>query len=403
MPLFKYEALDATGRSLHGELAADTVEQVTAQLSLQGMVPVSIELAVSEPPQLGLGQQSVGSRTIPAGDRTYIKQLDQALTQSGDLLPVLDAIAAEPASRGLRPYLALLSNSLRGGVTAEQFLQNERLSVWLPIVLSNSQAQSTRMNERYAQWLTQVSDERNRWRSIWALLTYPLVLLGCILIVVLPIALFIVPTFQHMFRDFGLTLPGPTRLVFALANAINHYPHYLILGLALIAGLIVLAVRYWLKHALATRYFGFMISGNSMGVVAMSRLTSTLAELLEAGAPLGDALVLAGVASRHAHYRDMTQRLAMQLANPQLQPKMAPAAQGLPDTLMHALSAAKGNQPSIPLIRELAQMYSSRLRGRLNRRTGLTSPLFIIAIGLVVGMVVLALFMPLVQMITSLA
>ena len=72
-------------------------------------------------------------------------------------------------------------------------------------------------------------------------------------------------------------------------------------------------------------------------------------------------------------------------------------------SLLHALSAGEGNRASVPLIRELSHVYSDRVSARMSRRSGVSSPLMVIAVGMVVGLVVISLFMPLVGMVTSLS
>ncbi len=78
-------------------------------------------------------------------------------------------------------------------------------------------------------------------------------------------------------------------------------------------------------------------------------------------------------------------------------------ARSFPAMLLHALSAAEDKRPCVPLIRELSHVYSERVSARLGRHSGISSPLMVIAVGFVVGLVVIALFMPLVSMVSSLA
>lgn len=395
MPTFRYEALDDTGQSCSGEIEADDASRAASLLVAQSLVVISIELMLPpEPP--------VTSAPAPGSSQTYEQRIDEALRQPEELARMLRALAAEPASAGLRKQLNYLLVHLDKGIDAQKLLSDERLCAWLPIIMSMSSQRSMAMEARYSQLLTQILDERTRRRSLIATFSYPLMLLGFALLVLVPICVFIVPTFQRMFMEFGLTLPSPTRLLFSIANLVNYYPHYLILSLLSLIGLFGLVTYAWVSRALTTRLFGWLIAGNSVSLVAMSRLTSVLAELLELGAPLSESLILAGRASRHAYFREAAQRLAVHLTDPNFSWQASPVAHNFPLTLLHALSAGEGHRASVPLIRELSHIYSHRVSARLNKRTGITSPLMVIGVGLAVGLVVISLFMPLVQMITSL-
>ena len=398
MPNFRYEALDATGQSRSGEIESDDVVRAAASLAEQSLVVLSIELVLPPEP---VTVPPIISSLESNGQPDYERRIDEVLREPSELIKLLEALADEPASAGLRKQLNYLLGHLRKGVTAQQFLRDERLCNWLPIVMSGER--SAAMEARYSQWLTQILEERTRRRSLIATFSYPLLLLSFALLVLIPICIFIVPTFQKMFVEFGLTLPAPTRFLFSVANLVNYRPHYLMLGLTLLIALIGLCIFAWVSRALTTRWFGWIIAGNSLSLVAMSRFASVLAELLELGAPLSEAMLLAGRASRHAYYRQAALQLATQLADPNFSWQASPVAHNFPMTLLHALRAGEGNRASVPLIRELSHVYSDRVSARMSRRSGISSPLMVMAVGMVVGLVVISLFMPLVQMVTSLS
>lgn len=401
MPNFRYEALDATGQSRSGEIEADDVIRAAAQLAEQSLVVLSIELVVPPAPAAVTPPIAPVLDSDPSAVQSgYEARIDEVLSKPEELIKLLEALADEPASAGLSKQLAYLLEHLRQGVKAQQFLRDERLCIWLPIVMSGEK--SSTLDARYAQWLRQLTDERDRRRSLIATFSYPVVLVALAMFLLLPICVFIVPTFQRMFREFGLTLPAPTRLLFTIADLVNHRPHYLVLGVAGLLAVIGAAVYGWKSQALTTRWFGWLIAGNSVSLVAMSRLTSVLAELIELGAPLPEALLLAGRASRHAYYRQAALSLAGHLSSEKLELRASPVAHNFPPTLLHALSLVESDQRGVPLIRELSHLYSDRVSARLNRRSGISSPLMVIAIGMVVGLTVISLFMPLVQMVTSL-
>ncbi len=312
MPTFRYEALDETGQSCSGEIDADDAGRAASMLVAQSLVVLSIELVLPPEPPVA---SSPALESLP----TYQQRIDDVLRQPEELIEMLKALAAEPASAGMRKQLNYLLNHLDKGIDAQKLLSDDRLCAWLPIIMSMSSQRTLAMETRYSQLLTQILDERTRRRSLIATFSYPLVLLGFALLVLIPICVFIVPTFQRMFIEFGLTLPSPTKLLFSIADLVNYYPHYLILILLGVIGSCGLVMAAWVSRALTTRLFGWLIAGNSVSLVAMSRLTSVLAELLELGAPLSESLILAGRASRHAYFREAAQRLAEHLSDPNFQ------------------------------------------------------------------------------------
>ncbi len=323
------------------------------------------------------------------------------MSEPVELIRLLEALAAEPASADLRKQLHYLLSRLRKGINAKQFLNDDRLSVWLPVIMSSEQ--SSNLENRYSQWLAQIVNEKMRRRGLMATFTYPALLMLSALLIIVAMCVFIVPTFQRMYAEFGLRLPPPTYLLFTVADLVNYRAPFLLLGLLAAIGLIVLLRKVWVTQAFTTRAFGWLYAGNNISLIAMSRLTSVLAELLDLGAPLSDALAVAGRSSRHAYYRQAAQQLAVHVVDSQFGWQASPVAHNFPRTLLHALSAGKNEQANVPLIRELSRIYSERVSARVSRGTGIARPIVVVSVGLLVAFVVVALFMPLVQMVTALS
>ncbi len=174
-------------------------------LADQALVVLSIELVLPAEPDRATPPVIAPLDGHEHVQQNYEARIEEVLRQPGELIKLLEALAAEPASAGLTRQLNYLLEHLRRGVTAQQFLSNARLCIWLPIVMSSEQ--SAAMGSRYTQLLTQVKDEKNRRRSLISTFSYPALLMAFALMLLLPICIFIVPGFQKMFLEFGLSLP----------------------------------------------------------------------------------------------------------------------------------------------------------------------------------------------------
>jgi type IV pilus assembly protein PilC len=124
--------------------------------------------------------------------------------------------------------------------------------------------------------------------------------------------------------------------------------------------------------------------------------------MLSLGAPLADALRIAGKASRSFFYESAAIELSQQIDQASAVPPNL-SSRVLPPTLLYALQAASGGVPSLPMLQSLAQSYSERAQSRLDLVTTMMPIVAVVTVGLGVGFVIIALFMPLVSMITSLA
>src|SRR5690606_4536186 len=135
---------------------------------------------------------------------------------------------------------------------------------------------------------------------------------------------------------------------------------------------------------------------------AMASLVGSLADLLEAGAPLPKAIELAGRSSGHAHFQHVAKQLTRHLHEGHASLAQSPHAASLPGNVMLAIEPADHASPNITLLRELAAVYRDRASERTEWTSGLLGAFAVLVVGIVVAIVVVALFAPMVELTTGL-
>lgn len=148
---------------------------------------------------------------------------------------------------------------------------------------------------------------------------------------------------------------------------------------------------------------GYFLSGGTGSVRAMGRFTATLAELLNIGAPLNQAITIAGLASKNLRFRIASDQIAADIGSSNQFCHTSAAAHNFPSLVRHALEAGPDGGPSIGLLRQISTHYVRRIQMRFDWWAGLLAPLMLLLVGGGVGFVVLSLFMPLVQLVTTLS
>jgi type II secretory pathway component PulF len=135
----------------------------------------------------------------------------------------------------------------------------------------------------------------------------------------------------------------------------------------------------------------------------MSSLTGQLAELLSIDVSLPDALWIAGQGCQHYHFKNVAEELAREAHRGTARLSESPIAHNLPSNLLHALQAGPDGGPCIPLLRELSAMYGDRVSQRVDWSTGAMAQFAIVAIGVAVALIVIAVFSPLVSLVSALS
>jgi type IV pilus assembly protein PilC len=214
------------------------------------------------------------------------------------------------------------------------------------------------------------------------------------------LSFFVIPTFEEIFADFGLTLPGLTVIVIKLAKWITSGQAILHISVGLaIAAILVVVLRNWLASPgnWASDRFGRRFARST----AIAKLAGFTADLLEAGFDRSSALTVAAFANRASSFRRVAHRFAESLRNhAQIDPL---DTRHLSATIAHALVAEMPTSSRVRLLQEISDCYADR-SGRLSSWSrGLAAPLATIAVGLLVGLMVLGLLVPLISLIENLS
>jgi type IV pilus assembly protein PilC len=241
----------------------------------------------------------------------------------------------------------------------------------------------------------------NRWK-IPRELSYPLILMVLALLLLGWMLGTIVPVYEKMFLEFGLMLPRPTMALIQIGRFARIQPIAFVVAFVIVISAIVSA---WiglsgLLHRLQViPSIGFLMAGSHRNLSSMVRWISTLAELLSIGAPLPKAVEIAGVASQSVYYQRQSNQLARQLLESKEGVAGREAAVAFPATVQQALVGT----PNIAVLRRMAEIYTDRLRNRKSRGYGFLGPVVIMLIGLLIGFMVIALFVPLISLISALS
>lgn len=251
-------------------------------------------------------------------------------------------------------------------------------------------------------WMNHASREsriRSHQAQVWI---YPLVLTGLVGVVMLFLGPMILEPFSRMYDEFGLQLPLPTRMLLYIGD---HYLSEPIRALAMVAVAAALGyLLYWVinRYSPFSRFFHWLVSGNSVSVSAMASFTGMLSHLLSAGVPLADALQESGDACGHNYLASISKQLSDHVRERRGPLVNARAASRLPRNVIHAMEPKHNAAPSLTLLRELSSMYEERVAARYDWTGGAVGVFGVLVVGALVAFIILALFMPLVSLVSGL-
>ncbi|WP_425614071.1 type II secretion system F family protein [Anatilimnocola sp. NA78] len=402
MPNYRYQALNADQQRVSGEIAAASLAQAIVQLEAQGLTVLSIadEVAISAPASATIGYERDFALEATLDDQALLRsQLARLLEQSRELLPPLRAFAEElPASR--RRQLSKVIETISAGnlEQAEKTLRSLP-GYWISLLGS---AATTRNPGKILREFLRESQRADELRRQWLqMFSYPAVIFLLSTALLVFISFLVIPTYRDVFSGFGIRVGWLTAFVLSLAEWITSGRLLVaILSMAAAIALLVFSMRLlptrsreWLEDT-ASRF-----GGRSNRVARLAQFT---ADLLEAELAPAPALRLASLATGSKSTARAALRFSQSLAGRSEQ-AVAKNSRLLTRTVRHALATPMPNAARVRLLREVSLNHSERTRHRLSWTQGIVEPLAIFAIGLMVGVTVLALFMPLINLVSGLS
>jgi len=399
---------------IRGRIHGGSRELVVAALKSRGELPTGLDEAAPKAPDgvenrwaataMGRLRSRPGS---PGQVAWFTRQLATLLASGLPLLQSLDLLARQERSADFRRVLESLSEMVRTGGALSSGLEREprafdRLFVNL-VKAGEASGLLDTVLERLARFLEKSARLKGR---VTAAMVYPLVVGVVATLIVVALTVFVVPKFEQLFLSqlHGRTLPVLTRAVLGISRWVSAHGVGLLVGVV-IAGLFAFRLgRSSAGRAAADRW---ILSVPGVGAVVLrarvARFARTLGTLLAAGVPILQALALTRAATGSLRLQRVlveTERtveagesLAASLARTSTLPPVVPA--------MIEVGETTGKLPEM-LVR-LADIYDEEVDQTVMALTALLEPALIVSMAVVVGTVVLALFLPMVELIKGLS
>jgi general secretion pathway protein F len=325
----------------------------------------------------------------------FTTQLAALLGAGLGLVESLEALADNEPTPARRELLAALLRDLRGGEPLSAVLA--RFPTEFPDLLCACVRAAERTGDLRAA-LLRYGDYRSRSdglrRRLITALLYPLLVLAVGLAVTGFLLLAVVPRFASLIADSGRELPWATGLLFGASGSLAAQPLlWLITLAAVVAAIALMAGDASQRHALADRLVQLPLVGSLLLRQKLARFCRALALLLDGGIPLSPALDVAlPLASRANDATGERLKRALQAGHPL---SLALAEVGLATPLSNRLlRAGEGSGQLAAMLTRVADFHEDEVTRDVERIARVAEPLLMLALGLLIGGVVLLLYLP---------
>jgi len=401
MPAFRFEALDAAGKTINGLVEADNPKAARAQLRLQHMVPLKVENVAAAPEGEGFNKPIFTRRVFNATALSiWTRQLSGLVVAGLPLERALTALADEAEDPRQRELVSHLRAEVNAGSPFAQALTGsprEFDEVYRGVVAAGEQSgQLGAVLEKLADDLEE--QQALKSKLIGATL-YPAIVSIFAIVIVIALLVFVVPQVAQVFTTSKRALPMLTQIMLGLSAFMRNWGWLLALVLIAGTGTLIVALRNEeFREKFDAFFLGLPVIGKLARGYNAARFAGTLAMLAGSGVPILKALQAAAeTLSNRAMRADAMEALVQVREGAPLASALA-AKKRFPGLLsMFARLGEQTGQLPVMLQRAAKQLSAEVQRKALAIATVL-EPLLIVFMGLVVMLIVMSVMMPIMQM-----
>jgi general secretion pathway protein F len=405
---FRYAAADAAGKDQSGVIEADSARAARQLLRGRGLVPLTVEPVVAEGQKAAL-QLALGRRLSQTELSVLTRQLASLL---GAQLPVADALTVmveQSEKQQIRELMAAIRTDVLGGSSLSNALsRHPRQFPDIYRALIAAGEESGKLGAVLGSLADYVEERAKLQQKITLAFVYPVIVTLVALAVVIGLLTYVVPQVVQVFANTKQALPFLTRALIALSDFVRAYG-WILLALVVIAAFVV---RRLLKvEAVRLRWHKRLLRMPVVGVLGRSlntaRFASTLAILAGGGVPMLRALQAAGETvnnlAMRARVLEATQRvregfsLARALRTTGDEDNQPGRTRLFPPVLIHLIASGEATGKLPEMLGRAADIHAREAERRAMFFTSLLEPILILAMGVVVMLIVLAVLLPIIE------
>ena len=399
MAVFAFSGRTRTGQVINGEMEAPNREAVVAQLRRQQVLatvikPKARDIEISIP---GFGAKA-NEKDLAIITRQLATMIDAGLP----LVQCLDILAQQQEKKFLKSTLQDIRQDVEGGSTFSAALKKH------PKVFSGLYTNMVEAGEaggildtilnRLAAYIEKAMTLKKRVKTA---MFYPATIVSVALVVVTFLLMYVIPTFEQLFAGFGASLPLPTVIVLKLSNFVQAYILFIIGGLV---GTVVGLRMYYRteggKRAIDGLLLRLPIFGTLIRKVAVAKFTRTLGTLVSSGVGILDGLDITARTAGNKVVEDAILKARTTIAQGKTIAEPLQASKVFPPMVTQMIAVGEQTGALDRMLNKIADFYDEEVDSSVAGLTSLLEPLLVIFLGVIIGGVVIAMYLPIFKLIT---
>ena len=402
MATFAYVGRTRSGAVKKGELSAKTRDEAVDQLRKQSVVVTSLEEK-----KAGAGGFNVnisfGSGLTDKDLVVFTRQFGTMINAGLPLVQCLEILSTQSENKVLRETIGEVKTQVEAGSTFSDALRRH------PKVFDDLYVNLVHAGEvgglldtiltRLAKYIEKAMKLKGQIKSA---MVYPAAILGVAAVVITVLMIWVIPIFAKMFSELSggkMGLPGPTQFVIDVSNGFTSY-WYVMLGsiVAVVFGIKKYYATVQGRMAIDKLLLKTPVFGDLIRKASVAKFTRTLGTLLSSGVPLLDGLTICAKTAGNKVIEETLVDARVSISGGKTIADPLAASGVFPKMVTHMIAVGESTGALDAMLGKIADFYEDEVDQAVASLTSLLEPIMMVFLGIVIGFIVIAMYLPIFKM-----
>ena len=392
LPVWLWEGRTKTGETKSGETEAPDEASVQQRLRAMALSNVKIK---KKPMSLKFKLPGIGGTTqkdLVIFTRQFATMIDAGLP----LVQCLDILATQLDNLAFREVLSRVKGKVESGSTlADALAEHPKVFDTLYVQLVAAGEIGGILDTILNRLAAYIEKNEKLKGKVKAAMVYPSVVLVVAVGVTVVLLLFVTPTFEKMFKDFGGVMPAPTQFVIDISKFLQHYIIYMVVvTIGVVAGFRAYinwpkGRQQWDSFTIRTPIFGPLIRK-----VAVARFTRTLGTMISSGVPILDAMEVVAKTAGNSVVEKAIRYTKEKISEGKTIVQPLAETKVFPPMVVQMIGVGEATGAMDQMLTKIADFYDDEVDDAVAALTSLIEPVMMVFLGGVVGGFLIAMYLP---------
>ncbi|HKN85969.1 MAG TPA: type II secretion system F family protein [Nitrospiraceae bacterium] len=400
MATFAYVGKNRQGAVKKGEVIAKTRDEAVEQLRKLNVGVTSLqEKALAQGRFASLSGGGVKDKDLVVFTRQFSTMINAGLP----LVQCLDILSTQSENKFLGKAVGEIKLDVEGGSTfADALKKHPKVFDELYVNMVHAGEVGGLLDSILLRLAKHIEKAMKLKSAIKSAMVYPAAIIGVAVIVITILMIWVIPIFAKMFTDLSggkVGLPGPTQLVINVSEFMQHYIIYIVVAL----GGIAYAVKRYYKTAngrlaIDRLLLKMPVIGELIRKASVAKFTRTLGTLITSGVPIMDGLMITAKTSGNKIVENAILGARQSISGGKTLADPLSKSDVFPKMVVHMISVGESTGALDAMLGKIADFYDDEVDQAVASLTALLEPMMMVFLGVVIGFIVIAMYLPIFKM-----